>query len=163
VAKHSNMKRAAREIAKRVKIWVPAANDEARTIHIEYSVENAPRFIDSEDSDFEPGHDELYWNVTGDEWGIPILAATARVQMPSEVMGLAGLVYTGPFGSSITSKATATEIELIFYLLTTESLGQQEDMTISLAWALGAITRPRPYVSTVRFLRANWIFLVPIS
>ena len=111
------MKRAAREIAKRVKIWVPAANDEARTIHIEYSVENAPRFIDSEDSDFEPGHDELYWNVTGDEWGIPILAATARVQMPSEVMGLAGLVYTGPFGSSITSKATATEIELIFYLL----------------------------------------------
>ena len=63
----------------RVKIWVPGATDEARTVHIEYSVENALRFIDPEDSDFEAGHDELYWNVTGNEWEIPIQAATARI------------------------------------------------------------------------------------
>ena len=32
---------------RRVKIWVPGANDEARTVHIEYYVENALRFIEA--------------------------------------------------------------------------------------------------------------------
>lgn len=76
---------------KRVKIWIPDAIDEARLVHIEYTVENALRFIDPDDSDFETGHDELYWNVTGDEWEIPIQAATARVTVPPEVTGLAAL------------------------------------------------------------------------
>ena len=84
---------------KRIKIWVPGASDEIRTVHIEYSVENALRFLDAEDSDFEAGHDELYWNVTGDEWEIPIHAATARVLVPREVTGLTAHVYTGSLGS----------------------------------------------------------------
>ena len=148
--------------SKRVKIWIPGANDEARTVRIEYSVENALRFIDPDDSDFEAGHDELYWNVTGDEWEIPIQAATARVQVPPEVGGLAAPVYTGPIGSTTTSNATATELESGFYFVTTESLGQREGMAISVAWAPGVIARPASYVSTVRFLRANWIFLIPV-
>ncbi len=61
--------------------------------------------------DFETGHEELYWNVTGDEWEIPIEAATARIVVPPEVTGLAARVYTGPVGSSTISNATATEIE----------------------------------------------------
>lgn len=95
---------------RRIKIWVPGATDEARTIRIEYSVENALRFIDPDDSDFEAGHDELYWNVTGDEWEIPIHAATARVLVPAEVTGLAARVYTGALGST-SATATASEIE----------------------------------------------------
>ena len=147
---------------KRVKIWVPGATDEARTVHIEYSVENALRFIDPEDSDFEAGHDELYWNVTGDEWEIPIQAATARIVVPPEVTGLAARVYTGPVGSSTTGNATTTELEYGFYFVTTEALEAREGMTISIAWAPGVIARPTSYVTTVRFLRSNWIFLVPI-
>ena len=118
---------------KRVKIWVPGATDEARTVHIEYSVENALRFIDPEDSDFEAGHDELYWNVTGNEWEIPIQAATARIMVPPEVTGLAARVYTGPVGSSTTGNATTTELEYGFYFVTTEALGAREGMTISIA------------------------------
>ncbi|MCH7892585.1 MAG: DUF2207 domain-containing protein, partial [Gemmatimonadetes bacterium] len=147
---------------KRVKIWVPGATDEARTVVIEYSVENALRFIDPEDSDFEAGHDELYWNVTGDEWEIPILAASARITVPPEVTGLAARVYTGPMGSSTTSNATATEIESGFYFVTTETLGAREGMTVSIAWAPGVIARPTSFVTTARFFRSNWIFLVPI-
>ena len=146
---------------KRIKIWVPDASDEVRTVYIEYSVENALRFIDAEDSDFEAGHDELYWNVTGDEWEIPIHAATARVLVPPEVTGLAARVYTGSLGST-SATANATEIESGFYFVTGESLGAREGMTISMAWAPGVIARPASYVSTVRFFSANWIFLVPI-
>ena len=75
---------------KRVKIWVPGATDETRTVVIEYFVENALRFIDPEDSDFEAGHDELYWNITGDEWEIPILAASARITVPPRGHGSRG-------------------------------------------------------------------------
>ena len=98
---------------KRIKIWVPGAIDTVRTVRIEYLVENALRFFHAEDSDFEAGHDELYWNVTGDEWEIPIHAATARVLVPPEVTGLAARVYTDVLGSTRTN-ATATEIESVF-------------------------------------------------
>ena len=40
---------------KRVKIWVPGAIDEVRTVRIAYSVKNALRFIDPDDSDFQAG------------------------------------------------------------------------------------------------------------
>ena len=147
---------------KRVKIWIPGAIDQARTVNIEYSVENALRFIDPEDSDFEAGHDELYWNVTGDEWEIPIQAATARIVVPPEVTGLQARVYTGPVGSSTTSDATSTEIESGFYFMTAGTLAAREGMTISMAWAPGVIARPTSNVAIVRFFRSNWIFFVPI-
>ena len=28
-------------------------------------------------------HDELYWNVTGDEWDVPVGAASARIVLPA--------------------------------------------------------------------------------
>ncbi|MGH9593349.1 MAG: DUF2207 domain-containing protein, partial [Bryobacteraceae bacterium] len=46
-----------------LKIYVQDANDATRTIVLHYRVTNALRFFDD--------HDELYWNVTGDEWDVP--------------------------------------------------------------------------------------------
>jgi hypothetical protein len=146
---------------KRVKIWVPGATDTDRTLRLQYSVENALRFIDPGDRDFEAGHDELYWNVTGDERDFPINSATARVVVPPEVTGLAARVYTGPMGSTATD-ATATEVESGFYFATNQTLGAREGMTVSLAWAPGAIARPGLFVGVGRFLAANWIFIIPI-
>jgi len=85
---------------KRIKIWVPGAVNVSRTINIQYSSPNALRFIDAEESEFDAGHDELYWNVTGDEWEIPIGAASARIIVPPEVTGLRARVYTGGLGST---------------------------------------------------------------
>ena len=87
-------------VYKRLKIWVPGAHNDIWTVHNAYSVENAPRFTDPGDSDFEAGYDELYWNVTGDGWEIPIQVATARVLLPPEVTGLAARVYTGSLSST---------------------------------------------------------------
>ena len=38
--------------------------DTTRTVEITYSVKNAIRWFDD--------HDELYWNVTGNDWPVPI-------------------------------------------------------------------------------------------
>ncbi len=52
-------------------------------------------------------HDELYWNVTGTEWDWPILQASVRVHLPSDVAPeqLLHKTFTGTFGSQMT-KAT---------------------------------------------------------
>ena len=146
---------------KRIKIWVPEAVDVSRTINIQYSSPNALRFIDAEESEFEAGHDELYWNVTGDEWEIPIFAASARIIVPPEVTGLRARVYTGGLGSTA-SNAQMREIESGFYFETTHALDMQEGMTVSMAWDPGVIARPTVAQKVNRFFGANWIFLSPI-
>ena len=148
-------------IHKRIKIWIPEARNISRTVRIEYTVRNALRFFDPDDSDFEAGHDELYWNVTGDGWEVPIQVASARIRLPPELADVEARVFTGPFGSTA-QNATAAETELGFYFETTQRLGIREGMTLSLAWAPGVIARPSPVEKTTLFFRANWIFLIPI-
>src|SRR5271154_1587784 len=56
----------------KLKIFIPHADNSTRTVSIEYEVEDALRFFDD--------HDEFYWNVTGDEWPIPIESAGAPIE-----------------------------------------------------------------------------------
>ena len=59
---------------------------------IEYSVKGAVAFFED--------HDELYWNVTGDEWRVPILSSGANVYFDQEINdGVMGACYTGVSGS----------------------------------------------------------------
>src|SRR5690606_26079020 len=55
----------------KLEIWVPGATDATRTIVLEYRVENGLKFFDD--------HDELYWNVTGDEWDVPVGSPSAEI------------------------------------------------------------------------------------
>ena len=55
----------------KLKIWVPGATNATRTVAIRYRVRNGLKFLDE--------HDELYWNVTGDEWRAPIPSASAHI------------------------------------------------------------------------------------
>ena len=63
-----------------LKIYVPSAVDASRTVVIVYRLKNAIRFFEE--------HDELYWNVTGDEWPYPILKASATIDLPRELENL---------------------------------------------------------------------------
>ena len=73
------------------KIYVPDAEDATRTILLHYRVLDAIRFF--------ADHDELYWNVTGDEWENAINLVTARIELPAGVSGLRAIAYTGISGS----------------------------------------------------------------
>ncbi|MCH7563073.1 MAG: DUF2207 domain-containing protein [Gemmatimonadetes bacterium] len=146
---------------RKLKVWVPGAQNTVRTIHFRYSVPNALRFFDSEDDDFAEGHDELYWNVTGDEWEIPIERASARVELPPGVTGLQARAFTGAFRSTARN-ASIDEIEYGFYFETSESLGRREGLTIAVAWSPGVVTRPSAITRAYLFLRSNLIFLLPI-
>ena len=62
-----------------LKIYIPGAVDTTRTIEIAYTVRNGTRFF--------PDHDEFYWNVTGNDWPVPIDHATATVHFPANAAG----------------------------------------------------------------------------
>jgi len=59
---------------------VPDANDAERSVVLHYRVRNGLRFFED--------HDELYWNVTGTEWTVPIEAASAHIVLPPGITGL---------------------------------------------------------------------------
>ena len=73
---------------KKVKIYIPGAVDTTKTVLIIYSAPNAVRFFDD--------HDEFYWNVTGNDWPVPIDHASALVSLPEAAAGgLRAQAFTG--------------------------------------------------------------------
>src|SRR5208282_3658198 len=75
-----------------LKIYIPGAVDATRIVNIDYSVRNGVRFFDS--------YAEFYWNVTGNDWPVPIDHASAFVTLPeSAAGGLRAQSFTGAYGS----------------------------------------------------------------
>jgi hypothetical protein len=55
-------------------------------------VRNAVRYFED--------HDEFYWNVTGNDWSVPIDHVTALVSLPGEATGsLRAQAFTGIYGA----------------------------------------------------------------
>ena len=137
---------------RRVQIWVPGAEDTARTVIIRYEVRNGLRFFDQ--------HDELYWNVTGDEWDAVIESATARVSLP-EVTGLRATAFTGVYGSrdsaaSVTADATEVRVQ------STRPLEFRQGLTIVVGWDPGTVKRPSAADTALRIVRANLTLAIPL-
>ena len=65
-----------------LKIYIPGAVDTTRTVEITYTVRNGTRFFKD--------YDEFYWNVTGNDWPVPIDHASAPVHFPLPQPGRCG-------------------------------------------------------------------------
>lgn len=148
-----------------LRIWVPGAVDAVRTVVIRYRVLGGLRFFDAH-GDREPW-DELYYDVTGHGWRIPIREASARVRLPEglEVSGAWG--YTGPAGSTeqaVRVETSGGDAEI----RTTRPFRPREGLTISVTWPAGGIDRTavaaRPSVATQprRSALAFWPLALPL-
>jgi uncharacterized membrane protein len=118
---------------RKLKIWIPGAQDTTKTVVLRYRVANGLRFFDE--------HDELYWNVTGDEWDVPIESASAEIRLPAGVTGIRAGAFTGGYGS--TDKAATVAIEPpSVRIQTTSPLSFREGLTAVVGWDPGIVTRP---------------------
>jgi hypothetical protein len=117
---------------RKLKIWVPGAVDATRTVKIRYRVSNGLRFFEE--------HDELYWNVTGDEWEVPIEAASAHVRLPAGVSGVRATAFRGVHGS--TDQAAVSIEPAAVGVRTTRGLGFKEGLTVVVGWNPGVVRRP---------------------
>jgi uncharacterized membrane protein len=138
---------------RKLKIYIPDADNSVQTISIEYTVSDALRFFDD--------HDELYWNVTGDEWDIPIQAASARIILPEGTTN----IRANPFTGAYRSRAQDANVEIAgngVEVHTREPLRLHEGLTIAVAFDKGFVHEPTPFDKVSLFLRGNWPLFLPI-
>jgi uncharacterized membrane protein len=135
----------------KLKIWVPRASNTTRVVKLRYRVANALRFFDE--------HDELYWNVTGDEWDVPIEHASALVRLPDGVSGLRATAFRGAYGST---EQNAVEIlPAGVSVQTLNGLAFREGLTIVVGWNPGAIERPTAADKAADTLFSNIPLAIP--
>ena len=115
------------------RIWVPGASNAIRTVVFRYRVANGLRFFEE--------HDELYWNVTGDESEYPILAASATVRLPSGVDGVRSAAFAGPRGS-VEGDVNITETANSIAFSAARPLRFREGLTVVVGWNPGVVGRP---------------------
>jgi uncharacterized membrane protein YgcG len=151
-----------------LKIWVPNANDAERTVVIRYRVTNALRFFDD--------HDELYWNVTGDEWPYPIGRARAVITLPGTAVNVRANAFTGGYGSGERTVSITIDGERrdpdngftrgaegvpavgerhVVEVAAARPLGIREGLTAAVAWNPGVIYRPTAWERRLAWIRDN--------
>ena len=135
------------------KIWVPGATDATRTVVLRYAVKNGLRFFEE--------HDELYWNVTGDETEFPIHVATATVILPPGITGVRTTAYTGVYGA-IDRDVRIVTTENVVEFAATRALSFREGLTVVVGWNPGLIERPSGLDQVRDFLASNVLLGVPV-
>jgi hypothetical protein len=101
---------------------------------------------------FFPDRDELYWNVTGNDWMFPIDSAEVRIRLPQPVQWGERSVYTGEQGSTARDGRVVSESPAQIVLRTTAPLRAYEGFTVGVAWPKGVITEPPPPSAAAQWL-----------
>src|SRR5271166_1840181 len=140
--------------SRHLKIYIPDAVNTTRTVEIHYTVTNAVRWFDD--------HDELYWNVTGNDWPVPIESASASIVFPPNAAGeLRAQAFTGVYGSQgqragVKVSGNTVSVE------TTDPLSMREGLTADVYITKGVLTQPSRLTQAIWFLRSNVIVLLPL-
>ena len=137
-----------------LKIYIPDAVDATRTVELTYQVRNGTRFFDS--------HDEFYWNVTGNDWPVPIDHASATVRFPMFAAGsLRAQAFTGVYGST-QRDATATVDGAEAHFETTNPLPMRGGLTIDLYIPKDVLKEPSALAKFFWFVGGNPIVFLPV-
>jgi len=91
---------------------------------------------------FFPDFDELYWNVTGNDWDFVIDRARAVVELPAGADILRHAAYTGRSGTRGQKCIFDTDEEGHPVFVTTGPLRPREGLTIAVAWPKGLVAEP---------------------
>jgi len=137
-----------------LKIYIPNAVDATRIVEIAYRVRNGTRFFD--------GYDEFYWNVTGNDWPVPIDHATASVHFPKPAAGsLRAQAFTGLYGS-IERDATANVDGPNVEFETNAPLTMRAGLTIDVYVPKGILQEPGRMTRILWFIGGNPAVFLPL-
>ena len=135
------------------KVWIPGAADRTRTFALKYRVRNGLKFFED--------HDELYWNVTGDEWDVPIEQASVRIILPANATGVRAQAFTGAYGAR-EHAATVVIVGSGIEMTMTRALGFREGLTAVVGWDKGLVAPPTGWDQSRIFLASNWPLGIPL-
>ncbi len=123
---------------------------------IRYSVERAINYFSD--------HDELYWDVTGNGWIVPIDEASATVMLPSDLdpSQVQLECFTGSAGSTDAQCTKRLEDPRKVAFASKAPLGIGEGLTIVVGLPKGVVQQPSAWQNILWIIRDNWPFALPI-
>ena len=129
------------------------------TYIIKYRVKKAISFFDN--------FDEVYWNVTGNNWPVAIKSLKSTLVLPGSVSQnkLGASCYVGEIGSK--NNCDNTEYNKDKYgkvksvTFKNKSLYIHEGLTVALSFPLGLIDRPSKFRAILNFILDNYILGLP--
>jgi hypothetical protein len=137
-----------------LKIYIADAVDAIRTVEIAYRVRNGTRFFDQ--------YDEFYWNVTGNDWPVPVDHASASVQLPAAASGsLRAQAFTGVYGATqrdATAKVEGANAEFE----TNSPLPMRGGMTVDVYIPKGILRQPGWLTKVLWFIGSNPAVFLPL-
>ncbi len=137
-----------------LKIYIPDAVNASRTVDINYTVKNAIRWFDD--------HDELYWNLTGNDWPVPIDDVNASILFPpGAVNNLRAQAFSGIYGAAEQNATVVVNGNLV-KVQSNEPLSMREGVTADVYISKGVLTEPSKLTFAVWFLRSNIVVLLPL-
>lgn len=120
-------------------------------------------------------HDELYWNITGNKWQVPILRAQARVFLPIQMQknDIKATCFQGKEGSKNLCENITTDRDII---LSAQNLEPYEGMTVVIGFPKGHVDILEPKLVTdffetligklvlfgIMIMAWAWYFVYPI-
>jgi len=125
--------------------WVLKIGDPNRTISGEHI------YVISYEARGELGyfsdHDELYWNVTGNGWDVPIKKTTVKITLPKTLTPeqIKLICYTGPYEST-KQNCTGTTDGATTIFTTTLFLNSSEGLTFVLGFPKGIVEILKPEI-----------------
>lgn len=140
-----------------LEIKIGDANSTITGIHdytISYTVRRALNYFSD--------HDELYWNVTGNDWTIPIAVASATVHLPDGTTNPQTACFTGRTGSTGTDCTIKVADNTITYTTTTHFLGGGSGLTLVAGFTKGIVKPPTMWQNILDFLQDNKAVALPI-
>jgi uncharacterized membrane protein len=127
------------------------------TYDIYYTTNRQLGFFDS--------HDELYWNVTGNGWSIPIERASVRIHLPPGIdeRTLSAEAYTGYRSAKEQAYHARIEGESLVIAHTTARLLPGQGFTVVITWPKGHVNPPSWFTRLYYLFKDNfgllWLLL----
>ena len=119
---------------------------------------------------FFEDHDELYWQVTGTEWPVPILRASASVALPPaeawarrDAQGWSAWCYAGWFESASSERCTAAVIDAGRYRFESGRLEAGEGLTLVAAFPKGVVRAPTGAEKVAEAVATWWPVGLPFA
>jgi uncharacterized membrane protein len=120
---------------------------------------------------FFKDHDELYWNITGNEWNVPIEKSEALIHLPEKVSkeNLKFDCFTGSFGLKERECTFGANENGDINFQSNRSFSSGEGLTIVLGWPKGLIREPAIFTKVFWYLQQRFFsllkfgpFIIPI-
>lgn len=100
-------------------------------------------------------YDELYWNVTGSDWEVPIDHVRANVVLPGGAEVLQIECYTGEYGST-SQDCVKRDLQ------GAATFDANDFLTVAVGFTKGVIYEPTAFDRFIQLISDNWYALIPL-